>query len=207
MIKTTRYILTLSLLLSSFNLVATANDDDELYYAAEKAFSADASFELRLGAGFDVSNPFLNVFSGHASGYYLHSDTLAFGIESHIYTSSRRGSLDTLESALGSVGAIVETNAPQYKLALAARVTPVSGLVNLFSSKIVRANINFIGRAGTVKYENLGTGPMVGCGLETHLEWDPQFGLFTAISWDFEKPASSPWQVRSGFLVGPTLRF
>ena len=86
-------------------------------------------------------------------------------------------------------------------------MTPISGLVNLFSSKVIRADISVVARGGVIQYSSLPIGPMAGLGLETELGITPMFGVFAGISFDLEKPGNSDWQGRSGFLVGPSFKF
>lgn len=180
--------------------------DSGVYYAAEKSFNTDSKFELRLGTGYDFSNPYLNVFSLQGGGYYLLDSQMALGLEGTAYTSTNRGSYEELIKQFGSAGLAVSVNSPQYKVSAGFRVTPISGFVNVLSSKIVKANINLIGRVGAVQYSGRSLGPVLGGALETQIEITPHTGIFTQISWDFEKPGSDSWQGRSGFLIGPSFR-
>lgn len=194
------------LTLLSSALAFADSADSGIYYAAEKSFNTDAKFELRLGAGYDFSNPYLNVYSAQGGGYYLFDPMMAVGLESTVYATSHRGSYNELLKQFGAAGLAVSVNSPQYKVSAAFRVTPISGLVNVLSKKIVKANINLIGRVGTVKYTNRSLGPVVGAALETQIEITPHTGIFTQISWDFEHPGGDSWQGRSGFLIGPSFR-
>lgn len=181
--------------------------DSGVYYAAEKSFNTDDKFESRLGAGWDFSNPYLNVYSLQAAGYYLLDSNIAAGVEGTVYTTTNRGSFEDIKRQFSTAGLAVSVNKPQYKFAAAFRVTPISGLVNLLSSKIVKANVNIVGRAGVVQYSGRSLGPVFGAGLETQIEITPHAGVFTQIAFDFEKPGSDSWQGRTGFLIGPTFRF
>lgn len=196
------------ILLSLFSALSALADsmDSGVYYAAERSFNTNDKFELRLGAGYDFSNPYLNVYSLQGGGYYLLDAQLAAGLEATGYTTSNRGSFEDLKKQFTSAGLAVSVNSPQYKISAAFRMTPISGLVNLFSSKIVKANVNIIARAGVVQYSGRSLGPVFGAGLETQIEITPHTGIFTQISWDFEKPGSDNWQGRTGFLVGPSFR-
>jgi len=181
--------------------------DSDLYYEAEKAFSEKSSWEVRLGAGYDLSNPYLNVFSFQGAAYRLLDPTLALGVEATGYASSTRGSTKTIQQELGRNGFLLESLAPQYKVTFAARFTPISGLANLLSQKIVRADLHLLARAGVVQYKTVPLGPVVGLGLETQVGLTPQWGLYGAVFWDIEKPGKNDWQQRTGFMFGPSYRF
>ncbi len=200
-----KLLLLVTLVLPS--LVQADDADSDLYYASAKAFERNSHFEARLGAGYDFSNPYLNVFSLQAGGYWLAMRNLAIGLEGTTFFSSKRGSTETLQANLGNNGLLLNVNAPQYRFNVAFRATPVTGLVNLFGSKIIKAEMSVIMRGGVIQYQSVAMGPMVGFGLETQLGITPQFGIFTGISFDLEKPGSTAWQGRTGFVLGPSYRF
>lgn len=183
-------------------------ENSEVYYAAKSVFSEPKNFEFRLGTGYDLSNPYMNVFSMQASLYWIASGDFAFGFEGTKYFSSKRSSTETLESELSAYGYRVNVLSPSHSMVGLFRVTPISGLVNFFSSAILSADISVVGRFGMVNYEGQGNGPLVGLALETQVGITPTFGIHSSIQWDMEKPGSNnDWQWRSGFRIGPSLRF
>lgn len=186
---------------------ADKSDNTELYYAAKSVFSEPKNFEFRLGGGYDLSNPYLNIFSGQATLYWLMNSEFAFGVEGTAYMASKRSSTVALENELSPFGYSVKALSPNYSVIGLFRVTPISGLVNFFSSRIISADVSLIGRAGTIQYKGLGMSPVVGLALETHLGITPTFGVHSSIQWDLEKPGSFDWQWRSGFRIGPSFKF
>jgi hypothetical protein len=181
--------------------------NSDLYYAAKSHFSEPKWFELRLGGGYDLSNPYLNIFSLQTSVYYLASADFAYGLEGTAYFSQKRSSTEILEQELNDFGYSVNTLSPEFSAVALFRITPISGLVNFFSSRILSADVSLIGRAGAIAYRTVGLGPVFGFALETHIGISPKLGVHSSIQWDFEKPGANAWQWRSGFRIGPSLKF
>ncbi len=182
-------------------------ENTQLYYAAKATFAEPKILELRLGGGYDLSNPYLNVFSAQGSAYFLASSEWAFGIEGTKYLSSKRSSTTALENELSAYAYTVKAFEPDYSVIGLVRVTPISGLVNFFSQRILQADISLVGRAGIIQYKTLNLGPVMGLALETHIGITPRFGVHSSIQWDLEKPGSYDWQWRSGFRIGPSFKF
>lgn len=186
--------------------LASAAEND-LYYAAEKPFLSNAKFEMRLGAGYDFSNPYINVYSGSLGLFYLIDRSLAPGIEVNGYTSGQRGSAQQLETELAPYNYKIKALAPQYSLVGVFRVTPISGVVNLLSTTTMMADVHLLGRAGVIQYDTVNLGPTFGLGVEFQMELNARFGFAAAVLWDIEKPGGQAWITRTGFRVGPSLRF
>jgi hypothetical protein len=209
----TAYFLTALFVFSSSAIAETDkreekdSENTQLYYAAKATFAEPKIVELRLGGGYDLSNPYLNVFSAQGSVYFLASSEWAFGIEGTKYLSSKRSSTTALENELAAYAYTVKAFEPDYSVIGLVRVTPISGLVNFFSQRILQADISLIGRAGVIQYKTLNLGPVMGLALETHIGISPRFGVHSSIQWDLEKPGSYDWQWRSGFRIGPSFKF
>ena len=204
--KLTWAVLGLSLAFGLFAKSAMASDN-ELYYAAEKPFLSNAKWEVRLAGGYDFSNPYLNVYSGTVGAFYLIDRSLSPGIEVSGFSSSKRGSAQELEDKFSQYNIKINAIAPQYSAAAVFRLTPISGVVNFFSSTTLMADIHILARAGIIQYETVDIGPMFGTGLELQMEMSSHWGFAAAILWDIEKPGGQSWQTRTGFRVGPSLRF
>lgn len=187
--------------------VSRAEEAGDLYYAASRPFAEPKSFELRLGTGYDFSNPYLNVLAFSASAYWLAGDDIAIGLEGAVFSTKKRGSTEVLEAELSPFNYQLKALAPEYSTVAIFRYTPVSGLVNLFSRKVIMADIHLLGRAGAVSYETQGLRPLLGLGFEVQLGFTPMWGMSVGMQWDAENVPKSDWQWRNGFRIGPTLRF
>lgn len=199
--------ITLLALLGSPLAFAEDSADAGLYYAAEENFDSHSKVELRLGAGQDFSNSFLNIYGFSGGALYLIDPKMALGVEGTLYANTRKGSATSLADEMAREGYLMHAVGPQYRTVGVFRITPISGMVNLFSTEIIKVDISLIARAGGIRYQVLGWGPTGGLGLETQLGITPHFGISIAMHYDVEKPASEDWLWRAGVAVGPTFRF
>lgn len=181
--------------------------DAGLYYAAEENFDSKSNIELRLGAGQDFSNSFLSIYGFSGGALYLIDPHIAFGLEGTLYANSRKGSAVTLADEMARQGYLMHAVGPQARAVGLLRVTPISGMVNLFSKDILKVDISLLARAGGMRYQVVGWGPTAGLGLETLLGITPNFGVSISMHYDVEKPGSEDWLWRAGVMVGPTVRF
>jgi hypothetical protein len=200
-------ILLFTLLTTSLKAAEKKVEEDTLFYAADRAFSIDSKVEVRLQGGYDIANPYMNVFGPRLSALYLISPFISVGAEGTYYISQARQSATDLATTLKRHGYRLDTSAPDYSVVGLVRVTPISGLVNLFSSEILQAEISILGRGGTIHYDGVGLGPTFGTGLEVSGRLSSGFGFMVSVLWDIDLPADGVSQTRTGFWAGPTLRF
>jgi hypothetical protein len=184
-------------------------DNDALYYVAVKAFSKlEPRIELQAIIGADITNPFLNVFGPRLGLYYNFNPFLSAGIEGSYYFSADRDSARNLEATLERHGYSLDDSSPEYGLMGVLRVSPLTGLLNLFSSTVVQTQISLLARGGTVSYAHgVGMGPSLGTGLEIGTHFQSGFGLLASLIWDWDHPTEDAWLSRTGFDLGLSVRF
>jgi len=204
------FLFSLLVSLSSAWAAPTAADENAaLYYQAQTPFNTNTHFETALNFGYLFSDPYFNIATATVGGYYLFDRTFALGLEGTGYASWRSRTGRGMDDDLGPYGFSSHEKSlhPQASGMVVARFTPISGMVNFFSSEFVLADISFLARAGGIKYRNLSPGPVVGTGLVVHLGFSPTWGVESALIWDGEKPPGRNWQSRVSFRAGPTVRF
>lgn len=179
----------------------------ELFYEVPAPYSEDASWETRLDAGYDFSNPYLNVYAFRVGGYRILSPIFAAGLEGTLFTTTNKPATKTLEDTLRPYGYETQALAPQWSTAAVLRVTPLSGLLNVFRRQAWSAEISLLLRAGAIQYQQVGTAPLFGTGLEVSLGVAKNVGVHADINWDADALPSRDWQSRVGFRVGPVVRF
>ena len=184
-------------------------DDAEFFYMAEAPFVEGTKWETSLQPGYIFSDPYLNIATATASAYYMKQRGYAFGVELTGYSSWQSRAAQGMDSTLGDYGFASDqlTNRPVFGAVGVMRLTPMTGMLNFFSSRVVMTDISFLLRGGTVKYANLPLSPVVGTGVLIHLGFSADWGVDTALIWDFEHPANHNWQSRVGCRIGPTFRF
>ena len=181
-------------------------DEDTLFYSTESSYDRQ-NWESRLLGGFDFSNPYLNLYSAGLGQYWSIDRTFAIGAEASTFFSTERESTKALSRELGPFGYEIQALAPEWTAVFVARTTPLSGMVNFFSSRAIPLDLSVLLRGGWQKYRGLRPGALVGTGLEVQLCLTPHLGLHAALLWDGDKPQNRPWQSRVGFRLGPSVRF
>lgn len=179
---------------------------DQLYYAVERQFP-EKRWEGRATFTYDFSNPYLQVAGAHGALYWSMNRFLSFGLEGGAYTSSTRDSAVALAETLRRHGNRLDIATPDYGFVGVVRMTPISGLVNIFSSNVMQADVSIALRGGATRYVGLGWGPTLGTGLEVNLRAPSGWGLLTSLVLDWDRTSDSTWQSRIGVRVGPTYRF
>ncbi len=192
---------------SSLAADESADTDSGLFYAAEAAMNTDNNWELRLNAGQDFSNSFLNIYQVQAGAFWLLDPSISIGLEGGIFFHSKKGSAETITDPAAGLGYTYFALAPLAQTVAVFRITPLSGMVNFFSSGIVKIDVSLLARAGAIQYQTVGWGPCGGFGLETSVGVSKSFGFNVAFHYELDKPNTQNWLWRAGFSVGPTFRF
>jgi hypothetical protein len=204
-------IIALVLLVLQVSFATAADEkkeDDVLYYAAEKPFSEKPpAIEIRLGLTYDITNPYMNVFGPRLSALYNFSPFFSFGIEGTYYFGVDRGASADLSARLERHGFTLDQSSPDYGLMGVFRVTPLSGLLNLFSSSVMQTQVSLLARGGTIHYTQIGLGPSLGTGLELGTYFASGVGLIASVVWDWDLPSEGAWLNRTGFNLGGAVRF
>ncbi len=197
----------LCILVTRLGFADTDQADAGLYYAAEEALTTNHKWELRVNAGYDFSNSFLAIYPIELGALYMIDPSMSVGLEGAIFASGKKGSAETLATELKKFDYDMYAISPLAKAVGLFRLTPISGLVNVFSRHIVKIDISLVAKAGVIRYQTAGWGPTAGVGLETLIGMGPNWGLTIAFNYEYDKPTSDDWLWRAGILVGPSYRF
>lgn len=188
-------------------MVVARAEPSALYYAVESASSQPNDFELRLNYGNDFSNPYLQTHSTGLSGHWILHRNFGIGLEGTIYGSTKREAATTLASTLGPYGYQVLAPEPEWSSVAVIRFVPITGLVNLFSWKVIPIDLILLARAGVIRYSTFHPGLLVGAGLEVNIGIASNWGMVLAASWEDDHLPNSNRQSRVGFRAGPRVRF
>lgn len=181
--------------------------ESDLYYAISAPFELAKVWELRASAGYDYSDPHLNLFVGTLGVSRFLNPSFALGFEGSYFAVTERDSARTLKEELSPYGYATEMIHPDASLALVTRFIPFSGLVNFLGETVMSAELSLSLRGGLLTYSRLRSGPLGGTAVEFALGITPSFGVTTQMSWEWEKPPGHSWKSRAGFRIGPVWRF
>jgi hypothetical protein len=183
------------------------SEEENLYYAVDRAFSDTDHVEVRAAFGYDISNPYLGIYGPQAGIYYLISPHLAAGLEGSWYLNYTKETTKDLATLLARNGYSLDPVGPDFGMVAAVRATPIAGMLNLLTANVLKGEISLLGRGGAIHYPGVGTGPTLGLGLEVGVRVKSGLGIVASVLWDWDHPASGSWLTRTGFRIGPTLRF
>jgi hypothetical protein len=188
---------------------AVVESSSSLYYSVASGFDSNAHpWETRLWGGYVFSDPYSQIWSARLEQLYSFDRTFAFGVGGGMENAQARSSTAVLEKDLGPYGFGISTTTPRARAYAIARLTPLTGLLNFFSERVVPVDIALVFRAGTSLFTgDLAWGPYLGTGVEIRCTLSPTWGLQTALNWETEHPNQRPWQSHVGFMVGPSARF
>lgn len=176
--------------------------EEDLYYLSRATFD-QANAELQLSGGYDFSNPYIWIYSGSATAYWLESPVWAVGMEISKFGSYDRQTFKALQEAFSADIGVIR---PSWAVAAVGRLTPLSGMVNLFSKSILMVDVGLVGRFGIIRYEQIDAGAMLGCGLEIGIGVTQSWGVHLNVDWNADRPSGLPWESRVGFRMGPVFR-
>ncbi len=182
-------------------------EESALYYEAREPFDAASHVELQILSGYEFSNPYVHVLPMGAAVYGFVSDVFSLGIGLQKFYASSRASINSLQSSLDPFGYVMSPLLPDWSASVSARLTPLSGLVNLLSWTVLSADISVIAEGGTTRYVGVGFSPTLGGALQARLGVTPEFGLLTELVWHVDNVKGYGWVSRVGFNAGPSLRF
>lgn len=194
---------------ASFPAFAGKADDSDsgLFYATEENMRTDSHWETRLLGGTDFSNSFLSIYGVHGGVLYLAQSSVAFGVEGGLFFLDKKGSGERLADEMAREGYLMHAIGPSARAAALIRVTPLSGMVNLFSQSVMKVDLSLVARVGVIKYQVVGWGPTGGLAMETLLGLTPGFGVNVSLQYDIDKPPTVDFLWRAGVMIGPSFRF
>lgn len=184
-----------------------AEQGPPLHYVLENSFFQPRYFENSLSGGYDFSNPYLGIYSVTLQCLWAPINYFAVGVGFSRYQSKEKDAAATLRNEVDPIGYKLYALAPTHSVVGVVKITPLSGMLNVFSLHVWMAEISFLIRAGILDYDGLPEAPLIGTGLDIGLYFSLNWAMSIALLWDGDKPQDREWQSRVGFRLGPTVRF
>lgn len=197
-------------------ILANAQESSEEDSLAKSLYMIQKPYEptgdVQLGYAYGFLNPYETLHHLVLKTNYRLSTHWQIGLQGSYITSVKNKTTRDLESSLGSVAISTEYQNPEYSLHATVGSIPLSGLLNLFSQKVVPFDLVFGLKVGMTQYKSSGTAPSLGLVLEYKTYFFKKLGCYFGMEYAVEhlqavgtNPAA--WVSQSGAAAGMTWAF